>query len=104
MVALLSLSVVWSEDAGPLRPGRLDLCGSRIVLTGGSRLEQIRLEVPFSELRGVRIARGTDERLGGRATLLLERHDGRVISIAGVATIGVLHEVSEHVRAALVGA
>ena len=69
------------------------------MLTGGSRHEPVAFEIPFADLRSVRIARGSHERLGGRSTLVLELRDGRVVSIAGVATVGVLPELADRLRA-----
>ncbi|MGH3051038.1 MAG: hypothetical protein ACRDLK_12855 [Gaiellaceae bacterium] len=57
--------------------------------------------MPLAELRSVRHGRLAAGRLGGRATLLLDLRDGRVLSIASLHGIGSLHELDERLRAAL---
>jgi hypothetical protein len=101
MRAPLSLSVVWSESGGRVVAGRLDVDGAGLALAGGSRREPVALEIPFAGLAAVRLGRRPEERLGGRATLVLALRDGRVVSIAGVATVGTLHELAERLQSAI---
>jgi hypothetical protein len=95
----LSLSVLWSEDGGPARPGRLDLSASALTLDGGSRREPLRREIALDEIGSARIGRLLHERLGGRAALLLALHDGGAVSIASLSAAGTLRELAERLWA-----
>jgi hypothetical protein len=99
---MLSLSVLWSEDGGPPRPGRLDVSAEVVTLAGGSRLEPRLREIPLGEIGSVRIGRGQHERLSGRAALVVALDDGSAVSIASLSAAGTLRELAERLWA-LVG-
>jgi hypothetical protein len=92
---MLSLSVLWSEDGGPPRPGRLDLSERGLTLAGGSRLTPERHEIGLGEIGSVRMGRRMAERLSGRAALVLALHDGRAFLITSLSAAGTLHELAE---------
>jgi len=94
--------VLWSEDDGPVRPGRLDVSGDGLTLAGGSRTEPERREIPLAQIGCVRIARRANERLSGRAAIVLALQGGRTVSIASLAPAGTLRELAERLWA-LVG-
>lgn len=99
MVAPLSVSVLWSEIEDDVVAGRLDLDDDRVSLHGGSREAVRLLEIPLAELREVRLARRVRDRLRDRTTLLLELRDGRVVSVAALASLGA-YELGDRLRAA----
>lgn len=99
---MLSLSVLWSEDGSPARPGRLDVSATGVTLAGGSRLQPEEREIPLQEIGSVRIGRRLHERLSGRAALVLALRNGGAVSIASLSAAGTLYEVAERLWA-LVG-
>ncbi|HET7568812.1 MAG TPA: hypothetical protein VFJ91_12525 [Gaiellaceae bacterium] len=103
MVAPLSLSVLWSERADDVVAGRLDLDEERLVLHGGSRDVPRRLEIALTEVRDVRLARRVRERLRDRTTLQIELGDGRLVSVATLASLGALHELGDRLSSAASG-
>jgi len=82
-------------------PGRLDLTGDSLHLSGGSRDEPLTRTFALAEIAAVRIARGASERLIDRAALVVELHDGRRISITGIDRPGTLHELAERLQRAV---
>ena len=98
MPGVLSLPVVWSEDGGPVAPGRLDLSAVRLHLDGGYRDDRRTCEFALSEIAAVRIGRSGGERINGRQALMVELADGRTVSFAGVDRPGALHELAERLQ------
>ena len=74
-----------------------------LVLSGGSRDKPEERTIALTELRSVHPGRGPRERLGGRTTVVAELRDGTVLAVAGVGTLGAVHELSERLRAAVGG-
>ncbi|HET7571148.1 MAG TPA: hypothetical protein VFJ77_00600 [Gaiellaceae bacterium] len=95
----LSLSVLWSEDGGPPRPGRVELSTTSLVLSGGPRSAPESREVPLDELAGVHVGRRAAERLSGRAALHLRLRGGGTIAVASLAPAGTLTELVERLAA-----
>jgi hypothetical protein len=95
----LSIPVLWAVGGGPHVAGRLDLYADRLHLDGGSRDDRRTLEIAGEEIAAVRIGRTDDERIGGRAVLVVELRDGRAVSFTGFQTPGTLHELAERLEA-----
>jgi hypothetical protein len=95
--------VLWSEDGGPPRPGRLDLSPATLTLAGGSRLQPEFLEIPVAAIEHVRIGRRPHERVGGRTAVLLALRDGAAVAVASLAATGTLHELAERLWVLLGG-
>jgi hypothetical protein len=89
-------AVVWSDDGGPARTGRLVVDDSALVLHGGGT--EGGLVVQAAAISRAYIARDPRERLRGCPTLVLERRDGPPIRI-GAFGLGVVGEVLELVAA-----
>lgn len=87
--------VVWSALAGELATGRLTAERDALLLEGsasGGRL--MRFSLAYRDLAGVRVGRAAEERLNGRATLVIEQSDGRLLLVQPLeATL--LHELAD---------
>jgi hypothetical protein len=94
----LSLPVMWSEQSDPAQPGRLDLSASSLHLSGGSRDEAYDRRIDLTEIARAYIGRTAAKRIGERATLVLELHDGRTLRIAGVERPGAVRELAERLQ------
>ncbi len=94
----LSLPVMWSEQDDPARPGRLDLSASSLHLAGGPREGNHDRELDLSEIARAYIGRTAAKRIGDRATLVLELHDGRTLRISGVERPGAVRELAERLQ------
>lgn len=69
--------------------GRLDVEQDRLLLHGRSAGGEVALELPYSDLREVRVGHSAGERLNGYRTIVLERTSGPSIQVAplGVAFV-----------------
>jgi len=90
-------AVSWSNGDGTPHAGRLELASDGLVLANGTALEV----VEYGELRDVHVGRSAADRIGGRATLVLERRSGEVIRVAGVGQAGIISELAEHLSSQL---
>lgn len=77
------------RDGPTQAAGALDVEPDRLLLHGRSTAGELKVEIPCSELRAVRVAQSPGERLNGYRTLLLERNKGPAIQVAplGVAFV-----------------
>jgi hypothetical protein len=94
----LSLPVMWSEQGDQARPGRLDLSASSLHFSGGSRDGAYDRRFEMTEIARAYIGRTALKRIGDRATLVLELHDGRTLRIAGVERPGAVRELAERLQ------
>jgi len=92
-------AVVWREGDGPVASGCLEIRADSIVFSGGGDGGAVERDVPLDGLRAVRVGRLPEDRLDGRASLLLEPHEGPVIRVAGVAQPGIVVELAERIAA-----
>jgi hypothetical protein len=99
MAPELSIPVLWAEDGAPHVAGRLDLYPDRLHLEGGTREDHRTKEIGGDEIAAVRIGRTDDERIGGRAVLVVELRDHSTVSFTGFQTVGTLHELAERLEA-----
>src|SRR5215831_8930 len=90
-----SYGVLWKDD-GAVQAGKLELEDQAVRLEStGEHGESLVQELPYTELVGVHIARGSADRLGGRPTLVLERAGGPALRVASVAQAGIVSELAE---------
>jgi hypothetical protein len=61
-------------------------------------------EIAYDYLSEIRIGRSTEERIDGRASLVLSPLSGNTVSIASVAQAGVIAEIAERLAALQLGA
>ena len=95
----MSYGVIW-QNGGTLKAGKLELESAAIRLEGtGDDGESVVQELPYRELAGVHIARGSADRLEGRPTLVLERSAGDDFRVASVAHSGIVSELAEKLSA-----
>ena len=100
---MFSLAVMWSEDGGPARPGRLELAGSTLRFEGGSHGAAHGREVPLADVARAYVGRKPEERIGGRSTLVLELRAGGTLRMAGVGRPAALGELTERILEAVAG-
>ena len=86
-----SYAVAWQNGDGQQHAGRLDLGPAALRLEGASATDELR----YADLSEVRIARQPEERLSGRATLVVRGRTGRTMRIACIGEPGALPELVE---------
>lgn len=86
----MAYAVVWSENGGIPRAGRLELAGGSLSLAGRSGRE-----LSYGDVADVRIDRHPARRLAGRPTLVVESRTGDSLRIASLDGAGTLHELAE---------
>ena len=86
----MAYAVLWSENGGALRAGRLDL-GTAFLSLGGRPPR----ELSYDDVADVRIDRRPTVRLAGRPTLVIESRAGDSFRIASLDGAGTLHELAE---------
>lgn len=96
----LSVPVIFVEDGGAPRAGRLDVHADRLHLDGGPVAERRRRDVPFSEIESVRFGRTNGDRINGRQAIVLALVGGASLSFAGFGRPGTLLEIAQRLEAA----
>lgn len=86
----MAYAVLWSENGGAPRAGRLDLGSVVLVLAGRPARE-----LSYDDVADVRIDRRPTVRLAGRPTLVIESRAGDSFRIASLDGAGTLHELAE---------
>jgi hypothetical protein len=82
-------------DAGEVpAAGSLVVTDDSVWLSGRSHGEPIELIIPRDQVTRIRIGRGSEERLNGYSTVVLERRDGTDVLVAPFG-FGHLHEIAE---------
>jgi hypothetical protein len=86
-----SYAVVWRAENGPTQPGKLEILDHGLRLEGGGQTRVL----SDAELASARLGRGTEERLDGRPSLIVQDRDGRLLRISTVGEVGALLELAE---------
>lgn len=91
-----SLAVVWTQERYQ-RPGvgKLELLPDRLHLEGRRRGRQVTEEIPLSEVRGAHFATSYGQRIGGRATLVIERLARPALLVSAIFGFGELAELAD---------
>ena len=92
-------AVVWREGNEPVASGCLEIRARSVFFSGAAGDGAVEREVPLDSLRSVRVGRLPQDRLDGRASLLLEPLEGPVIRVAGFAQPGIVVELAEQIAA-----
>ncbi len=101
MAPELSVPVIWVEDGGTPRAGRLDVHADRFHLDGGSVAERRTRDVEFAEISSVRIGRSNSDRINGRQAIVLALVGGATLSFAGFGRPGTLLEIVQQLEGLL---
>jgi len=91
----MTYAVVWSENGGAPRAGRLELASGSLRLAGRPGRE-----LSFDDIADARIDRRPTLRLAGRPTLVIESRAGDRFRVASLEGAGTLHELTERLEAA----
>jgi hypothetical protein len=95
-----SYAVVWRNDDGLPRSGRLELTEEALSFHGGDRRNETRLVIPYGDLLG--LERDPERRLGHcRAITIFSRNAGELL-VATVGGVGLLSEIFASLQQALV--
>lgn len=94
-------AVTWQCGVGETRAGRLELRPQGMIFEGSNGQGPPVTEVPYDDVSTIRVARLSADRLGGRPTLVLERHATSPIRIASVAQTGIVAELAERLAGVL---
>ncbi len=103
---MTSYAVVWQQAARSFA-GKLELRARVLRFEARASREPGRsvvTEVPYTALAAVRVDRNGGDQLFGLPTLILERHTGEPIRVAGVVQPGVVADVAERLVERLHGA
>lgn len=88
-------AVSWQEPTGFLGAGRLELGTDALILEGRNGSSEVRRAFPYRNMAGLRVARGSGERLQSRPTLIVDLEGGGTLRIASVAQAGIVAELAE---------
>ena len=92
-----SYAVTWQAPGAPAVSGRLELRPASVRLVGAPNGGPgVILEIPYSELDGVHIARRPEDRIAGRPALVLDGTRGP-LRLASVAGHGILVELADRI-------
>jgi hypothetical protein len=92
-------AVSWEEPSGLQGSGRLELDGDALILEGRNGSSELRRVFPYRKMSGLRVARGSGERLQGRPTLIVDLASSGVLRIAGVGQPGIVSELAARLAA-----
>jgi hypothetical protein len=85
-----SYAVLWSEPAGELETGKLELERESIRFEG-SHVHH----VYYHDIEGVRIGHHAGERLRGRPAVVVDLHHGGPLRIGGIDGLGTVAELAD---------
>ena len=87
-------AVTWRDAEGASGVGRLEFAAHALRLEGPDVVE-----VPYGEIVGVGLGRGSGDRVAGRSSLVVKRANGRPIWIVPVTEGMALHELEDRLTA-----
>jgi hypothetical protein len=95
-----SYGVVWREGDAPVVAGKLELLPRGLRLEGRERAQ----EIPYGEVEGVHVGRSPEERLDGRASVVVERRSAAPLTMSTVAQPSLVGEIAERLAQLQLGA
>jgi hypothetical protein len=94
----ITYAVAWEEPDGSPGSGRLELGTDALLLEGRNGGAAVTRAFPYRNMSGLRVARGANERLQNRPTLIVDLVGGRTLRIAGVAQPGIVSELASRLN------
>jgi hypothetical protein len=85
-----SYAVVWRDETGAARTGRLEFSATSMRLVAGAHV----FEISGPDLVDVAVARDDSSRFEARRIVVLELRDGSRVSIAPLAQVGLVGELA----------
>jgi len=99
----VSYAVVWREDELPQGTGKLELLQRALRLDGVSGGAKTVVDVPYEDLRGLRVGHAQDDRVAGNTALVFERRSGPTIRVASFGHPNPISEIAERVASLQLG-
>jgi hypothetical protein len=97
-----SYAVLWREDDGPVRAGKLELGAHSLTLEDGKARRRLSLSsFAYRDLIRIEATRSPRERIKDQPTLILERRGGRAIALAVIEPRVSAHEIAQLLADAL---
>jgi hypothetical protein len=93
----VTYAVSWQEPNGSSGSGRLELGADALLLHGRNGHAGIDRAFPYRNMSSLRIGRGSDDRLQGRPTLIVDLAGGGALKIASVAQSGIVSELASRI-------
>lgn len=99
-----AVAVVWTEEHNrPSGVGKLELLPDRVHIEGRRRGRVVTEEIPLSEVRDAHIATIRGQRIGGRATLVIERLARPALLVSAIFGFGELAELADQLSSSGIG-
>lgn len=90
-----SYAALWRERGDVTARGKVVLGAEALRVEGATEDRRLmRRDIPYATIEGVRLGRGTDERLNSRPTLIVERRSAPPLHL-DVLGAGMLYELSD---------
>jgi hypothetical protein len=97
-----SYAVLWREDGGPVRAGKLELGPRSLNLENGKARSRLSLSsFVYRDLVRIETTHDPRGRIKGQPTLILERRGGRTIALAVIEFRVSVHEIAQLLEDAL---
>jgi hypothetical protein len=97
-----SYAVLWCEDGGPVRAGKLELGPRSLNLENGKARSRLSLSsFVYGDLVRIEATHDPRKRIKDQPTLILERRGGRAIALAVIEPRVSVHEIAQLLADAL---
>src|SRR6266508_611884 len=95
-------AVLWRDDGGPVRAGKLDLGARSLTLENGKARSRLSLSsFVYRDLVRIEATHDPRERIKDQPTLILQRRGGRTIALAVIEPRVSVHEIAQFLAGAL---
>lgn len=96
-------AVVWSDESGSTGVGRLELRRAAVLLVATCEGAHVTRELPYGEIRAVRVGRAAADRLQGQPTVVIELGGGGTIRLGSVGEAGIVQELVDRLASLALG-